>query len=173
MRSSAMCRRFLKDQRSRGALNGDFYRSGAGNGNALYVMLLPKMAIRRPPAVGVGYSGPDGSGLRRNGGMNGAQGLQQCCVVCGKVPYRLTAGFRSVTRSQFMGTGVGTGSRPTSQRNDNGFEPSGPSIEAGLRKRKKEGLNLMFGDVRPGCTGSPLAENERFRAVSERVQLQQ
>jgi hypothetical protein len=103
--------------------------------------------------------------------MSGAQGLQPCCVLaCGKVPYRFRDGFPPVRRFQPLGTGPGKGYLPARPYKHKSFEFPRPSIEACLRKRKKEGLNLIFGAVRPGCTGSPLTENESFRAVSERVQ---
>jgi hypothetical protein len=102
--------------------------------------------------------------------MEGAHGLLEYCVsLCGKVPYRIAAGFWSVRRFHPKGTGPGTGPRSAGRYKHKGFELLSPSIEVHLRKRKKEGLNLIFGAVRPGCTGSPLTENECFRAVSERV----
>jgi hypothetical protein len=90
--------------------------------------------------------------------MHGAEGLQQCCVSeCGKVPYRLVGAFRPVRP---FGPGVDYG--PARPYKHKGLELQNSSTEAHSRKRKKEGLNLIFGFVRPGCTGAPLTGNERF-----------
>jgi hypothetical protein len=135
-------------------------------------MLLPNLALRRPPAVGAGVR-VHGIKLRRSGGMCGAEVSQQRRVtVCGKVPYRLTGGFRPVRRSLSLEIGSTANDRPAGPYKYKGFELSSPSTEAGPRKRKKEGLRFIFGSVRLGCTGSPLTGNECFRAVSERVRLQ-
>jgi hypothetical protein len=108
--------------------------------------------------------------------MEGAHRLHQNGVLqCGKVPYRFTGGFWSMRRILTFGRGLGSVSRSVrryKQYKHKGFEHLSPSFETHQRKRKKEGLNLIFGAVRPGCTGSSLTGNERFRAVSERVQLQ-
>jgi len=106
--------------------------------------------------------------------MHGAAGLQQRYVflVCGKVPYRLSGGFRPVKHIPALGTGAGLGHPSACPYKYKGFELSRPAIEAHLRKRKREGLTSIFGSVRSGCTGLPLTESGRFRAVSERVQLQ-
>jgi hypothetical protein len=105
--------------------------------------------------------------------MHGAKCLHRYGVsACGKVPYRVTGGFWPVRRLHRLGTGCGSATRPVRPYKHKGFEFLSPSIETHQRKRKKEGLNVIFGAVRPGCTGSSLTGNERFREVSERVQLQ-
>jgi hypothetical protein len=150
----------------------DLVCRGKGSSNVLYVMLLPNLARRRPPAVGTGVR-VHGIKLRRSGGMYGAVGSQQCCgPVCGKVPYRLTRGFRPVRRFQPLEVDSNGGDRLKGPYKHKSFEFLRPSIEAGLRKRKKEGFDLIFGFVQSGCTGSPRGGDECFRGVSERVQLQ-
>jgi hypothetical protein len=136
------------------------------SGYALYVMLLPNSAIRRPPAIGARFPGGAGSGLRRAADMCGAAGLRQHHVfsVCGKVPYRLSDGFRPVRRFRDLGAGPGLGQEPEcpykSPYKDKGFELSRPANDAHQRKRKREGLSFIFGSARSGCTGSPLTERE-------------
>ncbi len=155
----------------------DAVRQLERSGYALYVMLLPNSAIRRPPAIGARFPGDAGGRLRQAADMCGAADLRQrdALSVCGKVPYRLSDGFRPVRRFRDLGAGPGLGQEPVCPSkhpyNYKGFELLRPANDAHQRKRKREGLSFIFGSARSGCTGSPLTERERFRPVSERVQL--
>lgn len=93
--------------------------------------------------------------------------------VCGKVPYRVLAGFWPVNRFRFPPGRSDTGSQSTQIYNSKGSALSPACASAHLRKRKKEGLNLLVGSLQSGCTGSLSAGHEGFRPVCERVQLQQ
>jgi hypothetical protein len=106
--------------------------------------------------------------------MHGKAGVKQQYIhVCGKVPYRILAGFWPVNRFRNSPGRPGTGLQQESTCNNKGFAPELGCAGAHLKKRKKEGLNLLVGSLRSGCTGSLSAGHEGFRPVCERVQLQQ
>jgi hypothetical protein len=86
--------------------------------------------------------------------MSGAQGLQQWrSAICGKVPYRLLGGLRSVKRPRPSQCRPDTMRHPTRLYKQKSFEPPLAGIAACLRKRKKEGLKLRVETARLGCTG--------------------
>ncbi len=92
--------------------------------------------------------------------MSGAEGLQRRHnLVCGKVPYRYSGGLPPVKHSRYLPGRPGPVRLSMRLYNNKSFEPPRDSIEAGLRKRKKEGLNLMVGSVRPGYANSASAAN--------------
>jgi hypothetical protein len=95
--------------------------------------------------------------------MSGAEGLQQWLnSVCGKVPYRLRGGLRSVKRRCPSRCRSDTPRRPTRLYKQKSLERPFARIEACLRKRKKEGLKLWVGSMQPGCTGSRSAALRAF-----------
>jgi hypothetical protein len=82
--------------------------------------------------------------------MHGAQGLQQRhLAVCGKVPYRLSGGFRPVRHLHPLMLGPGADYPPVGPYKQKSLERADALIEAGLRKRKREGLSLIFASARP------------------------
>ena len=82
--------------------------------------------------------------------MNGAERLKNLRFsLCGKVPYRLRSALPSVKRNRCSSCRPGTIRRAVRQYKLENFEPGSPGIEACLRKRKKEGLNLRVDFTQP------------------------
>jgi hypothetical protein len=92
---------------------------------------------------------------------------------CGKVPYRVCAGFWPVNRLRNFPDRSDPGSMVIGRYNDKGAVLADARTEVPARKRKKEGLNILVGVLRSGCTGSSATGYEANCPVSERVQLQQ
>src|SRR5262245_21477589 len=82
--------------------------------------------------------------------MDGTKGSRKrTAPVCGKVPYRLSSGFRPLKRLPFPCL-PGTPDQPTRTYNHKDFERSLADIEVCPRKRKKEGWYITL-----ALTGAP------------------
>ena len=95
--------------------------------------------------------------------MDALAGSQQLIASCGKVPYRLAAGFRPVKLHPFPCL-PDTVDQPTRRYNYNGFELSLADLVACPRKRKKEGCHLNLVSTRTGHTGSVRTVGKHLRS---------
>ncbi len=89
---------------------------------------------------------------------------QRIASLCGKVPYRLSSGFRPVKQFPFSCL-PDTIDQPTRRYNHKGFGRSLAGIEACQRKRKKEGCYLKLesawtGGARPTLTAGKLPRSK-------------
>jgi hypothetical protein len=85
--------------------------------------------------------------------MHGTKGREQRILpLCGKVPYRIPSGFRSVKHLPFPCL-PGTIDHPTRRYNHKGFGRSLAGFEAHPRKRKKEGWCLTLASTGAGGAG--------------------
>lgn len=94
--------------------------------------------------------------------MDGTKGLQQpTASVCGKVPYRLSSGFRPVKQLPFSCL-PDTTDQPTRRYNHKDFEHSLANFEVCPRKRKREGWYLTLASTRAGGGGSTSTAGNLF-----------
>jgi hypothetical protein len=115
-------------------------------------MVSPNTTARSRPALPLASSREE-SWTEAAPDMEVIAGSQQRIVsLCGKVPYRLSSGFRPVKRFPFSCL-PDTIDQPTRRYNHKGFERSLAGIEACQRKRKKEGCYLKLESAWTGGAG--------------------
>jgi len=87
---------------------------------------------------------------------------QRIAFPCGKVPYRLSSGFRPVKQFRLPCL-PDTVDQPKRRYNHKGFERSLACIEACPRKRKKEGWHLKLESAWTGGAGPMSAAGKLLR----------